>query len=322
MSAEVEASSRPAVVHLVWAPLGRSAVHDFLASYRAHDAGAAHDLAIVLNGAGVGAAGNSADGILSREQLLLELDGTPHRLIELDRPVLDLVAYGAAVRTLGHQRVCLVNSHSRIRCDGWLAALEEALRPSSVGVVGASGSWAGLRSYALYHLRLPSPYRHVWQDHSKTLSGFRELAGERAEARSGRGPRARLSTLRGVAEMLAYGPPFPSPHLRTNVIMAERALLARLLPDRLTRKVHAYQFESGSKGLTRRMLSMGLRAQVVDRDGRAYEPEEWPESETFWQGAQDGLMVADNQTEAYRRGDLDRRLLLSRFAWGERAAPR
>jgi hypothetical protein len=298
------------------------AVRDFLASYRAHDAGVAHDLAIVLNGAGTAAGTSSRPEILSREQLLLELQGVPHRLIELERPVLDLVAYATAVRTLGHQRVCLVNSHSRIRCDGWLAALDAAQRPTSVGIVGASGSWAGLRSYALYHLRLPSPYRRVWRERSETLAGFRELAGERAEARAWRGPRARLSTLRGVSEMLAYGPSFPSPHLRTNVIMAERELLARLLPDRLSRKVHAYRFESGSRGLTRTMLSMGLRAQVVDRNGRAYEPEEWPDSETFWQGAQDGLMVADNQTEAYRRGDPERRLLLSRFAWGERAAPR
>jgi hypothetical protein len=310
------------VVHLVWAPLGRVAVHDFLASYRAHDAGVAHDLAIVLNGAGTDAGTGSRQEVLSREQLLLELEGIPHRLIELDHPVLDLVAYATAVRTLGHQRVCLVNSHSRIRCDGWLAALDAAQRPSSVGIVGASGSWAGLRSYALYHLGLSSPYRRVWRGRSQTLAGFRELAGERAEADPPRGPRARLSTLRGLGEMLAYGPSFPSPHLRTNMIMAERELLARLLPDRLSRKVHAYRFESGSRGLTRTMLSMGLRAQVVDRNGRAYEPEEWPDSETFWQGAQDGLMVADNQTEAYRRGDPERRLLLSRFAWGQRAAPR
>jgi hypothetical protein len=309
------------VVHLVWAPLGRVAVHDFLASYRAHDAGVAHDLTIVLNGARAAAGTGSGQEILSREQLLLELEGIPHRLIELDRSVLDLVAYGAAVRALGHQRICLVNSHSRIRCDGWLAALDAALRPSSVGVVGASGSWAGLRSYALYHLGLPSPYRSVWRERSQTLAGFRELAGDRG-VQPGRGLRARLSTLRGVAEMLAYGPSFPRPHLRTNVIMAERELLARMLPDRLRRKVHAYQFESGGKGLTRGVLSMGLQAHVVDRDGRAYEPEEWPDSETFWQGAQDGLMVTDNQTEAYRLGDRERRLLLSRFAWGERAAPR
>jgi hypothetical protein len=317
VSAERGASSRLAVVHLVWAPLGQTALGDFLASYRAHAAGVAHDLVIVLNGAG---AGTAKTGVASREELVAELDGVRHRLIELNRPVLDLVAFGEAVRALEHGRVCLVNSHSRIRCEGWLAALEDAQRPPSVGIVGATGSWAGMRSYALYHLRLPSPYRHVWPDRAATLRGFRELAGERAPAPR-RGPRASLSTLRGVADMLAYGPPFPSPHLRTNVILADREMLARMLPDRLTRKVHAYRVESGSRGLTRRMLSMGLRARVVDRDGRAYEPEEWPDSETFWRGEQAGLIVADNQTEAYERGDLDRRRLLSRFAWGERAAP-
>ena len=45
------------------------------------------------------------------------------------------------------------------------------------------------------------------------------------------------------------------------------------------------------------------------------------ESETFWQGEQDNLLVADNQTESYQRGDPGRRYALSTFAWGERAKP-
>jgi hypothetical protein len=104
--------------------------------------------------------------------------------------------------------------------------------------------------------------------------------------------------------------------------MGERGLLARLLPDRLARKVHAYRLESGSAGITGQVQRMGLRTRVVDHGGRAYEPEDWPDSETFWQGAQSGLLVSDNQTDSYERGGLDRRRVLSAFAWGERAAPR
>ncbi len=310
-------STRPLVLHLVWGPLGPRALRDFLISYREHHSGEAHDLAIVLNGVDMGQAGAAA----SRQQLLAELEGTEHRLIELKRPVLDLVAYGQAVRAVEHERVCIVNSHSRIRCDGWLTALDETLCRPGVGMVGATGSWAGMRSYAQYYLRLPSPYGRVWRDRSATLRAFRELALERDAASEPRSLRGRLNTARVLLDMAVYCPSFPSPHLRTNAIMAERELLVRLLPNRLGRKVHAYRLESGAGGITRQVQRSGLRALVVDRAGQAYEPEDWPDSETFWQGDQGGLLVADNQTDAYERGDLNRRRALSRFAWGERAAP-
>jgi hypothetical protein len=311
------ASTPPLVLHLVWAPLGPQALRDFLTSYRAHDAGQEHELAIVLNGVGAGPARASA----SREELLAELEGTEHRLIELERSVLDLVAYGQAVRAVDHERVCILNSHSRIRCDGWLAALDEALGPANVGMVGATGSWAGMRSYAQYHLRLPSSYRRVWGDRSATLRKFRELALEHDAAPRPRGLRDRVNTVRSLLDMAVYGPSFPSPHLRTNAIMAGRELLVQLLPDHLGRKIHAYRLESGAQGITRQVQRRGLRTLVVDRSGRAYEPEDWPDSETFWQGSQRGLLVADNQTTSYQRGDAGRRRILSRFAWGERAAP-
>ena len=40
-----------------------------------------------------------------------------------------------------------------------------------------------------------------------------------------------------------------------------------------------------------------------------------------WQGEQRGLLVADNQTDTYEHADAGRRLLLSQYAWGTRAAP-
>jgi hypothetical protein len=61
---------------------------------------------------------------------------------------------------------------------------------------------------------------------------------------------------------------------------------------------------------------MGLRALVVDRDGIAHEPRRWPDSATFWQGRQERLLVADNQTGAYARGGAERRAILAALAWG------
>ena len=66
---------------------------------------------------------------------------------------------------------------------------------------------------------------------------------------------------------------------------------------------------------------MGMRTLVVARDGAFYDHPEWPVSRTFWQGDQQGLLVADNQTRSYANGSYDRRRLLSAFAWGPEAAP-
>ncbi len=61
---------------------------------------------------------------------------------------------------------------------------------------------------------------------------------------------------------------------------------------------------------------------VADRDGAVYDQEQWPLSRTLWQRDQEGLMVADNQTRSYAHGDMERRRLLSAFAWGRQADPR
>ena len=115
--------TRPLVLHLVWGPLGPLALRKFLASYHAHDAGAAHDLVVVFNGVGP-----QEGGAADRSSLLTELEGTEHRLVELERPVLDLVAYKQALGVLDHERACILNSHSRICADGWLGALDQSLR--------------------------------------------------------------------------------------------------------------------------------------------------------------------------------------------------
>lgn len=60
---------------------------------------------------------------------------------------------------------------------------------------------------------------------------------------------------------------------------------------------------------------------VVDSLGATYDAEHWDRSCTFYQGEQDGLLVADNQTLFYTNGDADRRRLLSTLAWGPHADP-
>jgi len=313
-----------AVVHLVWGPLGVAPLRRFLDSYLAHQAGTDHELVLVLNG--VTSAG--------RDELLAELDGIEHCLLELEEPVQDLMAYARSTTSLDHERVCFLNSYSEILVPNWLAKLSRALDRSGVGLVGPSGSWASLRSWQLNLLLLPTPYRGIVPNRKRAFELFQSLereleqAGE-PQAQTEPAPRASpLGSMRArwlaswsMIEQLARFRGFPAVHLRTNAFMLERAVFGQLKLGSLKKKMDAYGLESGRNSITRQIQDMGLRPQVVDRQGSCFQPEAWPQSHTFWQGDQEQLLIADKQTYAYANGDFDRRQLLSALAWGPESNP-
>ncbi|HEY5344209.1 MAG TPA: hypothetical protein VIJ66_11210 [Solirubrobacteraceae bacterium] len=298
-----------AVVHLIWGPLGLDPPRRFLASYNAQPAGAEHELVVVLNGV--------EDS--QRAGLEAELAGVVHRTIELPRPVQDLGAYAQALEHLEHDRICFVNSHSELLTGDWLRKLDLALEEPRAGLVGASGSWASLRSYALRRLGLPSAYGRVWPRGSSAFEEFRRIESERAGAPLPRGLRSYLYTARTLADMTFGFNRFPAPHLRTNAFMGERSLLARLLEAGVRRKFNAYRMESGRGSITAQVLESGLRALVVDSEGSVSDSDGWPDSETFWSGTQRRLLISDNQTRIYQSADPRRRILLAQYAWGDRA---
>jgi len=309
-----------AVVHLVWGPLGPTPLGSFLRSYRAHDAGTDHRLVVLFNGV-TGA---------QRPALVAELEGVEHELLELAEPVQDLAAYAHAAARLKGARVCLLNSYSEILAPGWLGKLASALERPGVGLVGATGSWASLRSLALNLLFLPNPYRGALPARRAFFEQFgaleRDLEGSTASAPGAPDAQPKLPALaagwqmlRSTWEQVSGFDSFPAVHVRTNAFMADAELLAALIPQSVSAKMDAYRLESGRWSLTAQVMRLGLRPLVVDREGAAHEHEHWPASRTFWQGDQEGLLVADKQTEAYAGGGLARRRVLSTLAWGPRA---
>ncbi len=265
-----------AVVHLVWAPLGVAPLREFIRTYRAHPAGAEHELTIVLNGAGAGGPASAAE----RRLLLAEMGDIEHRLITLERPMLDLPAYGEAARILGNEHVCLLNSYATILTDGWLAAFAVAAQQPGVGLVGATGSWES-------QAELGRGSARYWP---------LQLAGL---------PRARRDY-----------PRFPNPHVRTSTFMIDRLRLVAMGLESARDKRATYLFESGRRSITRIIGEEGLRGVVVGRDGRAYDVDEWPASHTFRSGEQQNLLVADNQTRDYQAASPARRRRLTRDSWG------
>jgi hypothetical protein len=262
------------VVHLVWAPLGAQPLRDFLHSYGAHPPGAEHEL-IILSNAPAGHRGDS-----SLETFLLDLR-TQHRLIRLDRPMLDLAAYAEAARLLEHERLCFLNSYSLIQADDWLGIMSEALDRPGVGLVGASGSW--------------------------------ESQAELARGRAMYWPLQLLSLRRARRDY----PRFPNHHIRTTGFLAERDAVLQMGLEGAHDKRSAYLLESGHQSITRQVQRRGLNAVVVGRDARAFDVADWPQSRTYRAGEQSNLLVADNRTRDWSEAAPRLRRRLSRDAWGE-----
>jgi hypothetical protein len=304
------------LVHLVRAANGLGPFEAFLAALRRHDPGVEHELVLAMKG--------FAGDEQARPYLERAGDLSPTALRFSDEGY-DLGVYLGSALRLRRRRYCFVNSFSAPLAAGWLAALDRALSEPGVGLAGASGSWASPHSLALHTLRLPNAYRGVLPAPHEAIAAFMALD---ADARGADAPappgrlRSRIRTLVEMPERIAPTLPFPSFHVRTNAFAIDHDTLASLrLPRTIVDKRDAHLLENGRASITRQLVRRGLRTVVAGRDGAAYDRSGWAESLTFWQGDQQNLLVADNQTRAYESADDARRRLLSAYAWGREARP-
>lgn len=93
---------------------------------------------------------------------------------------------------------------------------------------------------------------------------------------------------------------FPNIHIRSSAFMINRRLFCSITEgQKIANKIDAYNFESGPQGLTKQVLAKGKEILLVGRNGRGYTPKFWASSDTFRQGRQKNLLVADNQTRNF-----------------------
>jgi hypothetical protein len=216
------------------------------------------------------------NGVGDRSEFTAALAGVEHRLIELPAPLQDLAAYGEAARQIECDQLCFVNSYCEPLADGWLALLAGA----GAGLAAATGSYESLADLS----------HGPWIRRAQKLVGLRALRRE--------------------------FPPFPNPHVRSNALLLSRSLALSSGLERALDKPSAYALESGRRSITRQASERGLSVVVVGRDGRVFEPSQWPTSGTFRSGEQENLLVADNQTRAYAQAPEAVRAALRRAAWG------
>lgn len=297
------------VFHLVRMQNGLEPLRRFVETYVRYPAGADHRLVAVFKGFPSERATEEFRDVLDQ---VGEFDS-----LHVADDVLDVSAYARSVQQLRSvgPAVCFLNSFSRVQADNWLGLLTDPLSDREIGLVGATGSWASHRSYAFHLIGLPTPYRAVLPSRVE----FRQVAGSISAAPPPSRIRSIAKSLSSLpGEIIGYGG-FPAPHIRTNGFAMRTADFIRYSSESIRRKSVAYRFESGTRGLTSQVLSAGKRAVVIDSSGHRFEIDQWPVSETFWQGTQRGLLIADNQTDSYAKASPDARAALSALAWGDRA---
>jgi hypothetical protein len=307
-------ASEPCVVHLVRAANGLEPFVAFFKSYAAHPAGVEHELALVFKGFG-----SKSDA----DPYLRLAEGQVSETVFIGDEGFDLTAYFAAANRLRRERYCFLNSYSEIVADGWLALMNTALDEPGVGLVGATGSWASMRSLLRFQLGLGGRYAPIFGKRARTREVIRRIEASRLTDIQP-SPGRLGSSLRTATEMCAqalYLESFPSPHIRTNAFMLSGDVINKLRIPRLRTKTDAYRAESGRHSLTRQVERLGLRPVLVARDGAVHEVAAWAGSGVFWQRRQENVLVADNQTRDYEYGDAELRSFFSRYAWGEQATP-
>ena len=278
-----------------------------MASYEAHRPGREHDLVLVFKGF---PAPVDTDPYLERAA-----DSRP-RALHVDDAGLDLTAYLMAAERLSHPMVAFANSFSEVLADDWLELLCAPLA-AGAGAAGATGSWGGGLSYKLYQAGVPGGYADVFPDRRAVRLAMHEI--DRATYRGD------LVHWVGNLIYLVRDFPrlslFPAVHLRTNAFVIERERFLALRAGRLRTKRGVYQLESGRGSMTAQLAAAGRPPVVVDIHGVVRGGREWPQGDVFWQGRQEGLLVADNQTRRYANGLARHREVLSGFAWGLAARP-
>jgi len=271
------------VVHLIWRPCGIETFNAFLQSYIKNSDGQKHDLILVFNGF------SSEKETSEYKSLLADLN---YSSVFIKDRGFDIGSYFIAANTFNYEYYCFLNSYSIILDKEWLIKMYHYISQEHVGLVGATASYESLYSSLVTNIHngtFPERplYRRIIRD-----SCF------------------------NIVRHLYYYPPFPNYCIRTNAFIIKHETLNKIKHKAMRSKSDTLRFESGRNSLTAQILKMKLDALVVGKDGKAYKKEDWSKSNTFRQNNQENLLISDNQTEGYLKANSEKRMYLSKLAWG------
>jgi hypothetical protein len=272
---------------------GLDAVAAFLESYVRFSAGEPHRLVFLAKG---------WEGVSGYDRLSEMATSVGGEVINLPDDGYDWGAYFRLAAIAKTEFLCLLNTHSRILRNNWVARLYAQIQRPEIGLVGCSGSWGTIGwTWPLYLHRM----RERWHE----------------------GRRAKASILAGwVALRYCYSfilnrryfPDFPNPHIRSNAFMIRTAHLREFaLQSRMpTTKRDAHKLESGHKGLSRFIEAKNLGMLLCGADGASHLPDRWADSGIFCCPGQRNLLISDNLTREYEERTPQQKRQLELALWG------
>jgi hypothetical protein len=294
------------VVFLMWVPYGIEYFRSFLNSYLLFPAGTDHELVILFNG-------YESDKNLQDYHELLRSAGISYYHLKLEQGQ-DIFAYKWSAEQLSSTYVLFLNTYSQILNENWGKYYLDAIRKENVGCVGATGSWQSRASYGVKRVRwLFSKEEKIIQNVPYYVEKEFKIAGLTISL----SPRLALlaSFLKSLKDIFHF-PFFPNPHLRTNAFITNRLFWLSLHFNSLKSKKDAYRMESGNNSFTRQIIKLDKKVQVINREGKVFEPYAWDRSKTLWYGDQEDLMISDNFTMLYEIQNKATRLTMQKSIWG------
>ncbi len=325
-----------ALIYLARKAEGKEVFFNFLHSYNRFHAGTKHDLIIILKG-------YEKDESLRDIKKIFQPYST-HIFLVSDKGY-DLDAYFTAMKLINHEYICCLNTFSEILCDDWLKYLYDNLRFHDTGLVGATGSYESNRDSLRFYQKVI--WHHVQATRlSARLNTFEKyfdfIIRYMCPSDTSHIPTTDNFIINCEGDsypnevafeawwdklviqvkdyyFLNQFPSFPNPHIRTNAFMMQREDFIKAYNKLSTNKLHTSRTESGHNSITRFMIQREKKAKLITSEGTGIEIDQWPESNTFRQGFQKKLIVADNRTRNFDNCSHGWQVTQSWLTWGANA---
>ena len=273
-----------AIFYLSYIPYGINHLKDFLESYIKYKPYIEHELIILFNGYS-----NHLELEVFKNSLK---ESSIEYNILLSPEKFDIGSYFFAASQNKTKYQVFLNTYSRFLHSNWLSAFYTNIQKDDVGVIGCTGAWGDFGESRIYG----------------------------------------TNVYKRLKSWIVYTYNFPKPigpHLRTNAFCINREIFLSLeyrypKPFWLLSlkwgfketKFKTLCFEHGNFNMTKQIIKKGLKVLIIDKSGNPYNVENWRDSNIYWNGDQENLLIRDNHTAFYTNASNEEKEGFKYRAWG------
>lgn len=279
------------VTYLSYVPFGTSYLENFLNSYVNNISGIEHNLIIVFNGL------KSEDEIEPFLELLNNY--TIEYQVEITKSKYDIdVYYYIANKYIKYEYFLFLNTYSIILSKNWLLYYFSNIIIDNVGCVSATGAWGDFNHALDYKIAIKEVFKF------------------------------NLNSLKKIIFFRYNFYPNVGIHLRTNAFMIQRKLFLTIVRPKVKpyflsfllglnkKKIRSFCFEHGNNSFSIQLIRRGYKIKIINKFGIGFDIEKWADSNIFWNGNQENLLIQDNQTAKYHNTCSENQKKLKFAAWG------